>query len=136
MSAFYAESNFRLDVDWAEAAFRRLFEDAALGCVWIAERSETPVGHVVLTLRYAMEHGALCGHIDDLYVKPESRRQGVARTLVSELVRECEKRNCKALFVEVGEENTPALRLYREFGIVPFEDGRTLLAGGIRCAGT
>ncbi len=136
MRDFYAESEFALDPEWAKASFVRLLEDAGLGCVWIAERDGVPAGHAVLTVRYTMEHGALSGYIDDLYVRPESRRRGIARSLVEKVVRECEQRNCKSLYVEVGEGNVPALDLYRDFGLVEFQDGRTLLNGAIRAGGT
>jgi GNAT superfamily N-acetyltransferase len=61
-------------------------------------------GHAVLTLRYTMEHGVLSGYIDDLFVKPQFRRQRIARALLSELFDECRRRTCKSIYVEVGIE--------------------------------
>jgi hypothetical protein len=78
MSEFYAEAHLCLDAGWAESAFSQLFQNSELGCVWLAERDDVAAGHVVLTLRYTMEHGALTGCIDDLFVRPEFRRQRIA----------------------------------------------------------
>ena len=64
--------------------------------------------------------------IDDLFVKPEFRRQRIARALVSELFDECKRRRCKSLYVEVGDRNVPAIELYSQFGLGPFHDGRVL----------
>lgn len=131
MREFYAESGYSLDPQWANSAFTHLIGDPGLGCIWVAEQGDLLMGHVVLTLRYTMEHGALSGYIDDLFVRPEYRRRGVARALVSELIAECRLRGCKAIYVEVGDQNVPAMRLYKQFGLEPFQDGRVLLSGKI-----
>lgn len=131
MREFYAESSYSLDERWAENAFSRLLEHSELGCVWLAECDEVAAGHAVLTLRYTMEHGALSGHIDDLFVRPEFRRQRIGRALLSELLDECRQRSCKSIYVEVGDRNVPAIELYRRFGIGPFQDGRVLFHGAL-----
>jgi ribosomal protein S18 acetylase RimI-like enzyme len=131
MREFYAEANYPLDQGWAETSFSQLLEHAELGCVWLAECRGVVAGHAVLTVRYTMEHGALSGYIDDLFVKPKFRRQGVARALLSELFAECRRRRCKSMYVEVGERNVPAIELYRHFGLGPFHDGRVLLHGAL-----
>lgn len=128
MEEFYAESGFSLDGEWARASFSRLIGEPALGCVWIAHEGDTPAGHAVLTLRYAMEHGALSAHVDDLFVRPELRRRGVARRLLEELVAEARRRGCRSMYVEVGSDNVAAMRLYASFGLQPFRDGRVVLA--------
>lgn len=131
MRLFYAESGFPLEHTWARSAFSRLWDEPALGCVWLAEQEGAAMGHAVLTLRYTMEHGALSGYIDDLFVRSDFRRQGAARALLSELTAECRRRGCRSMYVEVGEQNAPAINLYVEFGLHPFEDGRTLLHGAV-----
>ncbi len=81
----------------------------ALGSVWIALRASEPIGHAVLTVRYTMEHGGASGYIDDLFVQPGYRRQGVATMLLTELQKESLARGCRALIVEVGKDNRAAL---------------------------
>jgi ribosomal protein S18 acetylase RimI-like enzyme len=129
MREFYAEASYPLDRQWAENAFAELLEHPELGCVWLAEHGGVAVGHAVLTLRYTMEHAALAGHIDDLFVRTEFRRQGVGRALLAELMAECRRRDCKSVYVEVGEQNLPAVELYRRFGMQQFQDGRVLMHG-------
>jgi ribosomal protein S18 acetylase RimI-like enzyme len=134
MREFYAESSYPLDQEWAETAFSQLLAQPELGCAWLAECDEVAAGHAVLTLRYTMEHGALSGYIDDLFVKPEFRRRGIACALLSELLDECRRRGCKSVYVEVGDRNVPAIELYRHFGLEPFQDGRVLFHGALRAA--
>jgi hypothetical protein len=63
MHDFYAEANFPLDHDWAASAFTVLLANPELGRVWIAHAGTQPIGHAVLTIRYAMEFGGLAAYI-------------------------------------------------------------------------
>ena len=126
MREFYAEASFSLDQRWAESAFSQLLEHSEFGCVWLAECDDVAAGHAVLTLRYTMEHGALSGYIDDLFVRPAFRRQRIGHALLSELLDECRHRSCKSVYVEVGDRNVPAIELYHRFGLAPVQDGRML----------
>src|SRR5262245_7768814 len=129
MEEFYAGSNYPLDQQWARSALIRLISDQAWGRIWLARSGGGAIGHVVLTVRYTMEHGGLSGYVDDLFVRPEFRRQGVGRALLNDLFRECHVRGCKSIQVEVGPDNAPALALYAAFGLLHHRDGRQLLSG-------
>ncbi len=128
---FYAESGHALDADWAQGAFARLIDNAALGAVWIARMAGVPAGHAVLTTCYTMEHGALGGNIDDLFVKPEYRRLGVAGALLEALLAECRNRQCRSIRVEVGGDNAAACALYARYGLQATQDGRVLMSGPV-----
>ena len=92
MEAFYAEADYGLDNEWASAAFRKLLSNPSLGCVWLAHTAESAIGHAVLTARYTMEHAASSGYVDDLYVEPDRRRQGIGFALLESLFHECRAR--------------------------------------------
>jgi diamine N-acetyltransferase len=135
MRDFHAESGLTLDQAWAAESLAALLSDPALGCAWLARSGRGLVGHAVLSVRFTMEHGGLGGHIDDLYVRPEFRRRGVARALLEALSAECRARGCTSIHVEAGDENEPALALYAGFGLVAATDGRRLLSGAVPAAG-
>jgi ribosomal protein S18 acetylase RimI-like enzyme len=135
MDAFYAESSFPLDRQWAADSFVQLLSMPALGCVWLARVGAKAIGHAVLSVRYTMEYAALGGYIDDLYVTPEFRRQQVASRLLRALVEECRGRACASLHVEVSGSNIAALATYKRFGLTPATDGRLLLSGAVPAAG-
>lgn len=129
MAEFHAESGYILDREAAARAFRRLLDDSRLGCVWLATAGNDVAGYVVLTQRYSMDHGAFTAHIEDLYVRPACRRGGVASVLLSALIKDCGRRECRSVQVEVGHDNVPAVALYRKFGLQQYSDGRILLHG-------
>jgi ribosomal protein S18 acetylase RimI-like enzyme len=131
MREFYAESHYPLDFEWAAQSFRALLADPSLGAVWIARVSGEPIGYVVLTLRFGMEHGGLQASIDDLFVRAARRRTGGATALLQALVDECRRRSAVALHVEVGETNDAAIALYRRFGLANRSDRRATLVRGL-----
>jgi len=128
MGQFYAESSYTLDREWAAESFAQLLRDDARGAVWIARVGTQPAGHVVLVLKHSMEFGGLSGVIDDLYVQPQFRRQGVGSSLLSALFDQCRKLHVAAIHVEVGPDNGAALALYQARGLRGHTDRQTLTA--------
>lgn len=135
MTEFYDESDYELDPDWATAAFTTLLSDVSLGAIWIADVDGQPAGHIVLTVRFTMEHGGHSGYIDDLFVRPNYRRQGVAKALLGTLIEECRWRGCLSLHVEVGDDNDAAQALYARHGLAATGDGRVLLSTSLPVSG-
>lgn len=127
MRAFYAESGFSLDDAWAAASFATLLGDDSKGTAWIVTQNDQPAGYIVLTLRHSMEYGGPDGFIDDLYVRPDCRRQGLGRAAIETLLAESARRNVRALHVEAGHRNEAAQALYKSFGLDRLQDGRQLL---------
>jgi ribosomal protein S18 acetylase RimI-like enzyme len=127
MREFYAEAAFSLDDEWAARAFAALIDDPSAGAVWMIEHDDVAIGHVVLSVRFAMEFGGPVGYVDDLFVRSEHRRKGAARVGLDALVEECRRRDCRALHVEVGTSNDAAIALYGLYGLVPGTDDRQTL---------
>ena len=132
MTEFYGESSYPLDRAWAAQAFGDLLKDPSRGMVWLLEVDAAAAGHVVLSVRFAMEFGGLLGYIDDLFVKPAFRRQGVARAGLEALLEDCRRRGCRAVHVEVAPDNVAANELYRSFGLAPGADERLQLTAALR----
>ena len=51
-------------------------------------------------------------------VEGASRGRGVGRALLDEALRQASNAGAKAMFLEVGKDNAPALALYERFGFV------------------
>jgi len=129
MREFHAESNHTLNQVHAKNAFIQLLGHPELGGVWLAHRDGSAAGYVVLTFRYSMDHGALDGHVEDLFVRPAWRRKGVASSLLSSLFADCGRQGSGIVHVEVGGHNAAAVSLYRRLGFSEHSDGRLFLHG-------
>ena len=127
MAEFYAEAGYDLSRTRAAEAFAAILADDRLGYVWIIQAAHQDVGHIVLTLKYAMEYGGPVACLDDLYVKPDQRNKGLSTAALIEIRRFCERAGIRALTVEVGHNNGPAQSVYRRAGFAEAAD-RQLLA--------
>jgi GNAT superfamily N-acetyltransferase len=126
MKDFYAEAKYDLDQARAAAAFSAVIADEQLGYVWIIDAEGHDVGHIVLTLRFAMEFCGRLACLDDLYVKPAWRNRGLATAALREVADLCKKAGLSALTVEVGADNRPARAVYDRIGFVEAADRRLL----------
>jgi ribosomal protein S18 acetylase RimI-like enzyme len=127
MQEFYAGANYPLDRRWAAASFSALLRDDSRGAVWIVFHDSEPAGYVVLITRFSMEYGGLDAFIDDLFIRPAYRRRGLGRAALRALFAECERREVRAVHVEVGHDNVAAQALYGSYGLEPYTDGRQML---------
>ena len=76
------------------------------------------VGYGLVIVYWSNEHGGNILHIDELYVKPKWRGQGLATQFLITLS-ESEPATTKALQLEVTPSNPRALAYYRRLGFVP-----------------
>jgi len=116
MQAFYDESDYPLDGAQARAAFEHLLAGEDRGRVWIAERDGEAVGYAVLTLGFAMEFYGRDGFLDDLYLAPAARGQGLGAALMDAVEREARALGARALHLEVGRDDHRAQALYAARG--------------------
>ena len=124
MRAFYAESGYVLAEERAAAAFRELLGRPDRGRIWLIGRRGEVAGYVVVTFVFAMEHGGLAAVVDDLYVRPEARGEGLGKGALAAVRRVCEDLGVRALRVEVGADNAVARAVYRDagFALLPGHD--------------
>jgi ribosomal protein S18 acetylase RimI-like enzyme len=116
MQDFYAEAPSPFDRQQATDTFDRLLRDPARGAVWLLEADSEAAGYIVLTVGFSLEYGGLDAFVDDLYVRPRFRRQGLGRLALEALFAECRRRGVRAVHLEVGRANDAAKALYARFG--------------------
>ena len=54
--------------------------------------------------------------IMNIVVKKSKRKSGIGSLLLKNIIELCKKLNISTLFLEVNEENIPAISLYKKFG--------------------
>jgi GNAT superfamily N-acetyltransferase len=81
----------------------------------IAERAGKPVGFALYTFNYSVWTAARGIFIEDIWVVPEERRNGVARALMQALARECVAKGYRRIDLNVLDWN-PARGFYERLG--------------------
>ena len=109
-----------------EAFVGRLSRAVEAGDVEVlAARTEDRIlGVTVLAYRLSIPAGGLFASIEDLYVRPEARRQGVARALLEAADERCASRGIS--YVEVQVEDQLAETFYNTLGYEPERGVRVL----------
>lgn len=115
IAAFYAEERLTRHAG-ADAALAQLLADRALGRVLIARQEGIAIGYALLSFSFSLERGGRVGLLDELFVLPAARGQGVAKALLAALRETARALHCRALLLEVDAANEKARRLYTGAG--------------------
>jgi ribosomal protein S18 acetylase RimI-like enzyme len=95
---------------------RTFLANRDFGTAWIFMDGVAPAGYTVLTLGFSFEYHGQDAFIDELYVEPPYRRQGIGRRAVQFVEQRARELGVQALHLEVDPGNDPALELYRRTG--------------------
>ena len=114
--AFYAIDAYPFDEAIAHSAASGLIADPALGAIWLMRTGGQLAGYVVLTLGYSLEFHGRDAFVDELFVLPAFRNQGVGTRALRFIEEQCRSLGVQALHLEVERGNTTAQRLYRGLG--------------------
>ena len=82
--------------------------------VFLAETSSQPIGFALFFQTFSTFAGRPGLYLEDLFVPPEYRRQGVAVALLQALFQAARDRNCARVEWTVLDWNEPAIKFYTE----------------------
>jgi ribosomal-protein-alanine acetyltransferase len=129
------------DLDRIMALEEAIYPDDAWSPLNMAAELENPHGYYLVAVdaddTIAAYAGLLApmgtgqGDIQTVTVAPEARRQGLARTLLLQLLNEARRRGAQELFLEVRIDNEPAQALYRELGFEVLSLRKGYYKGGV-----
>jgi GNAT superfamily N-acetyltransferase len=88
----------------------------------IAEVEGEVAGFALWFLNFSTWLGCHGIYLEDLYVRPDRRRDGIGRALLVHLARRCVERGYGRLEWSVLDWNEPALGFYRSIGAVPMDE--------------
>jgi ribosomal protein S18 acetylase RimI-like enzyme len=129
MRAAHAEAGFELNQSIAADAFAKLLRDESRGRAWLAFQGSEAAGYIVLIFKLSLESGGVDAFIEDLFVRPATRRTGLGNALLSTVIAACRHQQVSAVHVEVGADNDSARSLYEKHGLK--DRGRLLLTTGL-----
>jgi GNAT superfamily N-acetyltransferase len=98
-----------------DALAQTLFGPQAMAQDWVVEVSGALVGHALWYRTFSTFLGRTGIWLEDIYVRPEHRRQGYATEILTRLRQETDGR----LEWEVLEWNVPAMDFYQRLGARP-----------------
>jgi len=104
---------------------RHLFGPRPSAEVLIAERGGEPVGFALFFPTFSTFLARPGIWLEDLFVVPEARGQGIGKALLTKVAEIAHERGCGRLEWTVLDWNEPAIGFYRKLGAVPMNDWTT-----------
>lgn len=98
------------------SALLRLLGDRDLGGIWLIYDNEQVAGYIALCRGFSIEFNGFDGFIDEFYLQPEFRGQGIGRRVLDAIRDEARDLQINALHLEVARDNERARRLYAAAG--------------------
>jgi ribosomal protein S18 acetylase RimI-like enzyme len=93
-----------------------LLRQPALGLVLLARRAGASVGVAYLSTQWTLERGGANCWLEELYVLPALRGQGIGSQLLRAALAELTARGCESMDLEVEAGHERAARLYERLG--------------------
>lgn len=110
---FYSFERLPYDGARLSRLLKELIEDKRVGRLILFEDSQQLVGYMVLGFGFSLEfHGRDC-FIDEFYVRPECRQQGIGRAAVDFAMQSCRQLGIKAVHLEADHFNVRGHEFYR-----------------------
>lgn len=106
-----------------------LFEEGSAEAL-IAEVRGTPVGFALFFHNFSTWEGKKGIYLEDLYVTPSARGQGVGRALLAHIAGLALDRDCARFEWAVLDWNQPAIDVYRKIGAVGMDEWRIQRVSG------
>jgi GNAT superfamily N-acetyltransferase len=94
----------------------RALSTPALASGWIALAKGQPVGYLLAVYVFSLEHLGLTAEIDEFFVLPSARGQGIGEELLRLAEAEFRRRGCTNVFLQLGRGNDRARAFYRTHG--------------------
>jgi GNAT superfamily N-acetyltransferase len=111
---FHTEDGHPLSAQ-GERALMHLLTDQTSGIVFKIEGSSGLIGYAVLCFGYSVELGGRDVFLDDFYIIPSERGQGLGQSVMDALIGFAREVGCAAMHLEVVAGNR-AEDLYRRLG--------------------
>jgi ribosomal protein S18 acetylase RimI-like enzyme len=121
LERFNAGEGIAFDAALARRALGELLARPELGRVYRIVSAGATVGYGALTFGWSLEWGGRDAFIDEIYLEPPQRGQGLGRAALRALMDEARALGVRALHLEVEADNAPAQALYRSEGFAGSE---------------
>jgi ribosomal protein S18 acetylase RimI-like enzyme len=105
-------------------AVAQVLQEEGLGFFVLARQGDEIAGVAAISFAWTLEHGGKSAWLDELYVVPEYRGQGLGTALLAGAEREIVRAGCAAIDLEVDKAHARAERLYRRAGFQPLARSR------------
>lgn len=115
-AAFCREDGHAFDEERVRRGLKGLVGSSPYGFALVLRQGGLAVGYAVVTLGWSLESGGIDALLDEVYVRPTLRNQGLGTRLIEDAVDVGRARGSLRIYLEVEAGNDDARRLYERLG--------------------
>jgi GNAT superfamily N-acetyltransferase len=116
VAALYEHDEDFEAMKYIEEGVTSLLRNPELATAYFIDVAGTRVGYVILTRYHSVERGGLTIYIDELFVEPDKRRQGIGRHILSRIVEIAKASGARGLSAQAETWNTAAQEFFLKQG--------------------
>ena len=118
MSRLYEQDELTYDPVRARAVSEWLLANPDYGAIWLIEAAGADVGYMVVTVCVSIEFHGRFALLDELYLDPPWRGQGIASQAIDFAAAWAGSRAISAMRLETATDNAHAIHVYRKAGFI------------------
>ena len=84
--------------------------------MWLIETDGAVVGYMAVCFGYSLEFGGRDAFVDEIYLLPEARGQGIDTQAMQVMIETCRSNGIQAIHLEVSPDNEAAIAYYAKSG--------------------
>lgn len=111
-----SEHQIELDSGRLEAAVRGVMEDPTRGFFMVLQVDARTVGAAYVSFIWALEHGGHSAWLEEIFIDPAYRENGLGTRFLQAVMAECAARGCAALDLEIDAAHERVRSLYHRHG--------------------
>ena len=115
-SAYHEFEGIKSDGNKLRESLTPLIGASPSGAIWLVEMSGLVIGYIAFAFGYSIEFGGRDAFIDELYIDPDYRGNGIGTEVLRMVKLEAIGLGVRALHLEVGLGNKRAQRAYASVG--------------------
>ncbi len=127
---YHEYEGIQLSGEARENTISTLLSNSDLGAIWMILDKDKMVGYIALCVGYSIEFSGLDAFIDEFYIQPDHRGQGIGTQVLSQIKKEAKKMGIGALHLEVARNNSRAKHLYSKANFIA-RDRYTIMSADI-----
>jgi ribosomal protein S18 acetylase RimI-like enzyme len=105
----------------AETIAARMSDPNCVETVILAKVADEEVGFALVRVVSSVLYAAPHAELTELYVREEYRQRGTASDLIAYAEQVAAQKGARSIFVQMGDDNEPALSLYRKNGYEEYD---------------
>ncbi len=113
---FYEHFGYQFDPAIKRAVLARFIGDESLGRLFLIERGGETIGYALVAFSFGLEFDGRVAFIDELFVDPAARSEGIGAWALSEIEKWCASIEIQVVRLEADVSNERATALYMRHG--------------------